>query len=265
MKHLFLATLLTSSLAFADMSDLSKYLTDAVDSVEDARKDAVTALNIMVDKVDISKENSTKSDINTEENSISTQIVETHALGEIAISTADVEIAKSKAIATITRAIDSIEKASIQHKDSIQEKALEIIIQAVSSVEIAKANASKKIVEATQRVEISKIQAPKTLKYPEETLSIAKNIAAVQIAKSVADVEIAKSQSLIDITQSSMESLMPLSTENTKKLEEITDKAKENISSYISELEIIKTKVIDRISEQMKDINILDDEKNNTK
>lgn len=261
MKHLLLATFVASSFASADMSSFSQYLTDAVDSVEDARKEAVTALNTMVNKVEISQKNSTS----TEENSITTQIVETHALGEIAISTADVEIAKAKAIATITKAIDSIEKATKETKIAVQEKALEIIVQAVSSVEIAKAHASKQIVEATQRVEISKTQVPKALEHSEEILSIAKNLAAVQIAKSVTDVEIAKSQSLIDVTRSSMESMTPLSTENSKKLEEMKNKAKENISNYITQLEKIKTKVIDKISTQMKDVNILNDDKNNSK
>jgi len=261
MKKLLLTTCLVSSFALADMSSFSQYLSDAVENVEDARKEAVKALNTMVDKVDISKKNNTS----TQENSLTTQIVETHALGEIAISTAEVEIAKTKAIAVITQAIDSIEKASKESKNAVQEKALALIVEAVSSVEIAKAYASKKIVEATQRVEISKTQAPKPLEHAEETLSIAKNLTAVQIAKSVADVEIAKSQSLIDITRSSMESMMPMSTENTKKLEEITAKAKENISTYMTQLETIKSKVIDKISLKMKDINLLNEEKNTSK
>jgi len=251
MKHLLLA-LFMATFTYADMSSFSKYLTETVDNVEKARKDAITALNTMVAKVDISQ----KDNKNTKEDSIPTQIIETHALGEIAISTADVEIAKAKAIAIISKAIDSIKEASKETKVSIQEKALKSIIQAVSSVEIAKAKASKKIVKATERVQLSKTQEAKKLEHPKETLAIAKNLAAMQIAKSVSDVEIAKAQSLIDITNSS--------TENTKKLKDIKEKAQENISKYLRELKKIKTKVIDEISIQMKTMNILK-EKNSSK
>jgi hypothetical protein len=157
MKRLILISLITSSVLLAQENTFSTYLTDAVNSVEDARKDAVKALNKMVDFVDTAKEKNAT----IAENSISTQIVEAHAIGTIAQSTADVEIAKAKAIATITQAVDTIEKADPQTLTTIKEEAYQQIINAVASVEIAKAKASKNIVEATQRVELSKLQPQK--------------------------------------------------------------------------------------------------------
>ena len=92
----------------------SNYLTDAVNNVESTRKEALVALDKMASYsyVDITQTNNT---------SISTQIVKTHAVTEIARNTADVEIAKTKAMAEISKAVDAIDDAKPKDKKKIEE------------------------------------------------------------------------------------------------------------------------------------------------
>ena len=260
MKHFILLTFLGTSILFSDVQNeetrneaMLAYITEAVTSVEDARQDALIALDKMVDNVDNAREKSTQQS----QNSISTQIVETHALGEIAKSTADVEIAKAKAIAKITKAVDAMDNASKVERLKVEDASFTSIMEAVTSVEIAKANASKNITEATQRVEIAKTQAPKHIEHEKETLSIAKNIAAVQIAKSVADVEVARSNSMIEIAYSSMNSMMPsFSEEDEKNLKEMKAKATANISTYMAELEVLKAEIVAKIANEVAKVEV---------
>ncbi|MFK5977097.1 MAG: hypothetical protein QM493_11390 [Sulfurovum sp.] len=261
-KTILLTAVLGLSLSFAETTvdepinkPLSSYLTEAVDSVESARKDAVDALHKMVKNIDIARANST---VISSDTTISTQIVETDAIGHIAKSTASVEIAKVKAIASITKAIDTMNSATKDGYKKAEEKALSIIVQAVALVEVAKAKASKNIVEATQRVELSKTKVPNKIAYEKETLNIAKNITAVIISKSVADVEIAKSNSLIEIAHS-MKSILPtLSEEDKENLKSIKAKASENISNYLTQLEVLKAEVVTKIAKEVAKIEIIE-------
>lgn len=263
MKNIIILALLSITITFAESKKentveetYSQYLTEAVESVEKARKEALDALDDMVKKVDLARE----SDPETE-NSISTQIVETHAIGQMAKSTADVEIAKTKAIAIISQAVDNIDHADIGDRKKVQEASFAMIIQAIASVEIAKANASKSIVEATKRVELSKTTATKTIPHEKETLSIAKNIAAVQIAQSVSDVEVAKSNSIIEMARSSMENIKsPLSKEEEEKLESIKAEATAKISSYLTKLEVLKAELTTKIAEEIVKVELAENE-----
>ena len=254
MKNIIILVLLSVTITFAESTKentteetYSQYLTEAIDSVEKARKEALDALDNMVKKVDLARESDPK-----EEDSISTQIVETHAISQMAKSTADVEIAKTKAIAKISQAVDNMDNASKEDRRKVEDASLAVIIQAIASVEIAKANASKSIVEATKRVELSKTKPTKTIEHAEETLSIAKNIAAVQIAQSVSDVEVAKSNSIIEIARSSMKNIKsPLSKEEEEKLENIKAEATAKISSYLTRLEVLKAELTSKIAEEI--------------
>jgi len=269
MKNLILLTLVSTALTLSAHAEetlskdsFSDYLTQAVDSVESARKDALDALDNMVKRVDLAKENTP--DNNT--SSIETQIVETYAIAEIAKNTADVEIVKAQAMTQITQAVDKIDNAKEEEKAEIEKTSLAIIIKAVAAVEIAKANASKHIVEATQRVEVSKTQAPQNLEHAQETLSIAKNVAAVQIAKSVSDVEIAKSNSFIEIARSSMNSMLPTVSDNDKEnIEDIKAEATAKISSYLTELEVLKAEISAKIAKEIAKVEIAEVESVSTK
>ena len=253
MKRILLLTVLGGSLLLADAPSnedtFSTYLSNAVQSVEDARKDALKALNTMVAKVDATEHNNTK-------RSVSTQIVETQSLAVIAENTAKVEIAKTNAIAQISKAVDAIDAASKEDYKAIRASSYKSIIDAIASVEIAKAHAAKHITLATQRVEVSKSN-PKSIPHEEETLSIAKNISAVKIAKSVAKVEVAKSNSYIEIAKSSMKNIVPtLSNEDKEKIENIKAKATAKISSYLTEIEVLKAKIEAKIAKEVAKVEV---------
>jgi hypothetical protein len=209
---------------------------------------------LKVDKARLENNSSTQ-----KPHSISTQIVETQAIADIAIYTGKVEIAKANALTKISQAVDSMQTATKENMDSIEEASLKMIIDAVASVEVAKANAAKYISKATQRVEVSKTMT-KTIPHEEETLSIAKNLSAIQIAKSVSEVEVAKSNSYIEIAKSSMQDmkeLMPtLSNENQEKLSTIKAEATAKISSYLTELEILKAEVEAKIAKEVAKVEV---------
>jgi len=258
MKQLILLSLLSTTFLLSQTSlptkitddNFSSYLTKAVDSVESARVDAVKALNDMVARVDEARKEGNVTE------SISSKIVETNAIANIARNTADVEITKAKAMAEISKAVDSMNNATEETRKSVEETSLKVIVEAVAQVEIAKANASKNIVEATKRVELSKLM-PKNIPNAEEILSIAKNFSAVQIAKSVSDVEIAKSSAYIEIAKSSMSGLVPeLSPENEKKLSEMKATATAKISSYLAQLEVLKAEIEAKIAQEVAKIEI---------
>ncbi|MDQ7046208.1 MAG: hypothetical protein Q9M39_00715 [Sulfurovum sp.] len=264
MKNIIMLALLSVTITFAESTKENasentlkettyvKYLTEAIDSVEKAREEALTALDNMVKKVDLMR----GSDLETED-SISTQIVETYAISQIAKNTADVEIAKTKAIAVISKAVNDIDNASKENRKKVKDASLSVIIRAIASVEISKAHASKNIAEATKRVELSKTKPSTTMDHPKETLSIAKNLAAVQIAQSVSDVEVAKSDSIIEMARSSIKNIkLPLSQEEEKKLQNIKAEATAKISSYLSRIEVLKAELTTKIAEEIVKVEI---------
>lgn len=256
MKHIISLMLLSTTLTLASEnieknSHFSEYLSKAVKSVEDARKDTLKTLNHVISSVESAREKNP----NIKE-STSTQIIETKSLATIARNTADVEIAKAHAMAEISKAVDALDAATPETKKAVEASSYAAIVNAIASVEIAKAKASKNIAKATGKVEISKT-IPKEIPHPKETLTIAKNLSAVEIAKSVSDVEVAKLNSYMEIVKSSLANMRPtLSSENKKKLEDIKAQASAKISSYIAKLEVIKADIATKIAEEMSKVKI---------
>jgi len=116
-------------------------------------------------------------------------------------------------------------------------------------------------VQATGRVEISKTKTPAGINHPKETLTIAKNVSAIQIAKSTAQTEVVRAVSRIEIARSSMEASltdgMPaLKKESLKNLEEIKAKATANISSYLAKIEIVKSHMLSKIASEVAAVEI---------
>jgi len=243
MKFILFTLMITSTtVLFANQIQLNtaptmnEHIKNAVARVETAREDTLAALKSMIHTVDNAKKES-----NENNRSISTQIIETHALSEIAKSTASVEVAKAKAMTLITQAIDKLDPQS-----------LGIIADAVASVEIAKEEAKKNIVKATGRVEVSKVKKPANISHGKETLTVAKNVSAIQIAKAV---------SLIEIARSSVESSLPksmkfVSEKNKEKLENIKAKATANISSYLAQIEVMKANMLAKIAAEVAKVEI---------
>jgi hypothetical protein len=224
---------------------MNEHVKNAVARVEAARDDTLNALKSMIHTVDNARKSGKENN-----RSISTQIIETHALSEIAKSTASVEVAKAKAMTLITHAIDKLDPDS-----------LSIIADAVASVEIAKAEAKKNIIKATGRVELSKVKKPAQIEHGNETLTVAKNVSAIQIAKSVAQAEVAKAVSLIEIARSSVESALPnsmgtLTKKSKENLEDIKAKATANISSYLAQIEVMKANMLAKIAAEVAKVEI---------
>jgi len=223
---------------------MDEHIQSAVKRVEAAREDTLMALKSMVSSVD--KARSTGKDTS---DSVNTQIIETHALSEMAKSTASVEVAKARAMTLITQAIDNLDPSS-----------LATIANAVASVEIAKANAQTNIAKATGRVEVSKTKPSSPIDYPNETLTIAKNVSAIQIAKSVAQTEVARAVSLIEVAKSSIESsleeIMPSTVQSKRELEEIKAKATANISTYLAQIEVVKANMLSKIATEVAKVEI---------
>ncbi len=252
----------TSLLTANDMqtnttSKINKNVTNAIARVEDARAETLSTLKSIIRTVETAREKYTNKKDNNY--SISTQIIQTHALSEIARNTASVEIAKAMATARITQAIDKLNSNS-----------LATIANAIASVEIAKAKAKKNIAKVTGAVEISKVKQPTHIKHAQETLTIAKNVSAIQIAQSVAQVEVAKAVSLLDIARSSIESALPKSPQqpiqkDQEKLEDIKAKATANISSYLAQIEVMKANMLAKIAKEVAKVEIAKLHENNTK
>lgn len=250
MKHLLSTLLFTSlTLSFAEQAktpiQLNEDVQKAIKQVENARIDTITSLQKMIQTVEDARSKSTNKDI-----SITTKIIEAHALGEIAKNTANVEITKARSVNLITQAIDKLNP-----------HALSIIANSIAEVEIAKAKATEAIIKVTQRVELSKTKSSTKLKYPNETLTIAKNLAAIEIAKSVAQTEMEKAISNVEIAQSNAESegntidTHP-SKQDQEELASIKAKATANISSYLARVEVVKANMIAKIAKEIAKVEI---------
>lgn len=252
MKHSILTLILTSSVLLGanplnpnKAPQIKEHLKQAVERVEAARTDSISKLNAMVKTVDKARASGKHSG-----DSINTQIIETHALSQIAKSTAKVEITKARAISIITQAIDRLDPSS-----------MEVIADAVASVEIAKAKAKADIVKATGHVEVSKTKPAQNIKHPKERLTIAKNVSAIQIAQSVAQTEVARAVSLVEVAKSSIQSAadspegeIDIYTED--ELEDIKAKATANISSYLAHIEVTKTNMLSKIAAEVAKVEI---------
>jgi len=252
MKHSIMTLILASTTLLSanqfnpnKPSNVNEHIKNAVTRVESAQKDTISDLKSMIHTVDKARASGIENN-----DSIATQIIETHALSEIAKNTAKVEITKAKAITLITQAIDKLDPSSMG-----------VIADAIASVEVAKAKAKANIVKATGHVEVSKTKTPVPLSHPKETLTIAKNVSAIQIAKSVAQTEVARAVSLIEVAKSSIENAVD-STEGEiemytlKELEDIKAKATANISSYLAQIEVMKANMLSKIAEEVARVEI---------
>jgi len=249
MKYTFFTFLLISNaFLLGDQivgSTTKAHLENAVQRVETARAAMFSTLNSVIDSVEYAKKKGTENNY-----SIATKIIETNALSEIAKSTADVEITKAKAISLITQAVDKLSP-----------DAANIIADAVSSVEVVKAQAKENIIKATGRVELSKLKAPVDMKYPQEALTVAKNVAAIQIAKSVAKTDVARAVSFAEVTKSSMQAdisnaAKSLTHGSKEALEEIKAKATAKISSYLANIEVTKANMLSKIAQEVAKVEI---------
>ena len=249
MKYTFFTFLLISNaFLLGDQivgSTTKAHLENAVQRVETARAAMFSTLNSVIDSVEYAKKKGTENN-----HSIATKIIETNALSEIAKSTADVEITKAKAISLITQAVDKLSP-----------DAANIIADAVSSVEVVKAQAKENIIKATGRVELSKLKAPVDMKYPQEALTVAKNVAAIQIAKSVAKTDVARAVSFAEVTKSSMQAdisnaAKSLTHGSKEALEEIKAKATAKISSYLANIEVTKANMLSKIAQEVAKVEI---------
>lgn len=253
MKHHILTLILTSSVLLnADIFNnpnepvtSNRYIQNAVERVEAARQNTMSVLHTMVKSVEQARQSGIKP-----EKSIATQIIETHAIGEIAASTANVETTKARAMSLITQAIDKMDPSSTQ-----------VIADAIASVEIAKAKAKANIVKATGRVEMSKTKQTRTFKHPKERLTVAKNVSAIKIAESVANTEVARAVSLVEVARSSIESAADsaqgeIETYTPQELEDIKAKATANISSYLAKIEVTKANMLSKIAAEVAKVEI---------
>jgi len=251
MKHTLITLLLTGfTLLLANQTETSLHTNEAVKQaiqrVENARVNTITSLQKMIKTVENARSNNTA----PKDVSIATKIIEAHALSEIAKSTANVEITKARSISLITQAIDKLDSNS-----------LSIIANSIAEVEIAKAKAKEAIIKVTQRVEVSKTKSSPTLKYPNETLTIAKNLAAIQIAKSVAQTEMEQAISSVEVVKSTTEfekqnTDTPQLEKNKENLAYIKAKATANISSYLAQIEVVKANMIAKIAKEIANVEI---------
>jgi hypothetical protein len=250
MKYLFSTLLLTGlTLSFAEQPktpiQANEDVQNAIQRVEKARASTITSLQEMIQTVENARAKSTPKDI-----SIATQIIEAHAISEIAKSTANVEITKARSMNLITQAMDKLNP-----------HALSIIANSIAEVEVAKAKAKEKIIKVTQRVELSKTKSSPELKYPNETLTIAKNLAAIQIAKAVAHTEMEKAISNVEIVKSNAKNkeksidTLP-SKKDQEELASIKATATANISSYLARIEVVKANMISKIAKEISRVEI---------
>ena len=97
--------------------------------------------------------------------------------------------------------------------------------------------------QATGRVEISKTKTPAEINHPKETLTIAKNVSAIEIARS-------------SMEASLTDGMPALKKESLKNLEEIKAKATANISSYLAKIEIVKSHMLSKIASEVAAVEI---------
>ena len=253
---LSVGALLLSQLQAEDTRDqVRNEILKSLDEVEKARQVAIDELRVTVKNIEDARKGS--SDINQTMKSNATKIAESQALGNIAASTATVEIAKIHAKDKIIKAIvsvEGIESKNITHKKVDTKKALAVkkIVSAIATVEIAKAKAARTIIKATEKVEISKIKKKYHFIDDASALIIAKNISAVKIAKSVSAVEITKAVSNVKIAKALLDKNIVLSVQKQYKgltLDEIKAKAKADISTITAKLEVMRAKALSDIAQ----------------
>lgn len=177
-----------------------------------------------------------------------TTIVEAKAVGDIAVSTAKVELSKVEASKRIHQAIDKVSKVTGEEAlEDAKAKAVQTISDAISLVEITKVGALKEMIQATGKVEQSKLRQGKTLIDDASAITVAKNVSAVKIARAVSAVEIAKAVASVELGQMLPdEKLAALLGVNYKHIPmaQLEVKAAAAISTAVSRVEVERAKAL---------------------
>lgn len=253
---LSVGALLFSQLYAEDTRDqVRDEILKSLNEVDKARQVTIDELKETVKSIEDTR--AQRGDTNQSEKSIETKIVETEEIGNIAQSTATVEIAKINAKEKTVHAIIKVAHVESEKATAIKienEKALAAkeIVKAVASVEIAKAHAARSIVEATKKVELSKTKEKYKLVDDASALKIAKNASAVQIAQSVSAVEITQAVSNVKIAKALLNENVTLSLEEQYRdltLDEIKSKASAKISTIKARMEVLRAKALADIAQ----------------
>lgn len=253
---LSVGALLFSQLYAEDTRDqVRDEILKSLNEVDKARQTTINELKETVKNIEDTR--AQRGDVNQTEKSIETKIVEVKEIGNIAQSTATVEIVKINAKEKTVHAIIKVEGVESEKSTAIKienEKALAVkeIVKAVSSVEIAKTHAARSIIRATKKVELSKTKEKYKLTDDASALKIAKNIAAVKIAKSVSAVEITQAVSNVKIAKALLHEDVALSIDEQYKdltLDEIKSKAKADISTITTRIEVLRAKALADIAQ----------------
>jgi len=255
MMILAICALLSLQLHAEDTRDqVRNEILKSFDEANQARQTTINELEKTVKSIEDAR--SERGDINETKKSMETKIVESEALGNIAKSTAAVEIAKIHAKETMIKAIIKVEsvkpkKETPQKIENEKALAAKEIAKAISSVEIVKAHAARSIINATKKVEISKTKEKYNLADDDSALKVAKNESAVQIAKSVSAVEIAQAVSEVGITKALLDENVKVKVKEQYKdltLDEIKSKARAEISMIQATMEVRRAKSLSDIA-----------------
>lgn len=255
-------SLLTLGNAQEDRIAVKNEIIKSVEEVDKAREEMIRELAQTISTIE--RERAVRGGESNTVPSGETKVMEAKAIGEIAESTAKVEIAKIQATTDIVKAIDCV--AQIGSIDEAEASAVQSISAAVSSVEVAKADAFKTMIVSTGEVERSKNREGKQFIDDASALTVAKNVSAVKIAKAVSAVEIAKAVSAAELSR-----LLPHETlvkllgvdYNTLSIKELEIKAAAAISTAVSKVEVAKANAlidIARVVAYIEMVKELDDE-----
>jgi len=256
MMILFAGALLSFQLHAEDTRDqVRNEILKSFDEAGTARQIAIDELRETVQSIE--DERAQRGDKNQSEETMETKIVKAQALGNIAQATAIVEIAKHNAKEKMVKAIIRVEGVKPEEATPLEianENALAVekIVKAITTVEIAKAKAAHTIMNETKKVEFSKTNNKNDLSADASAQKIANNISAVKIARSVSAVEITEAVSKVEITKALLDEDVELSVKDEYKdltLDEIESKAKADISTIQARMEVARAKALSDIAQ----------------
>ena len=255
MMILVMGALLSFQIHAEDTRDqVRSQILKSFDEANQARQTTINELEKTVKSIEGAR--TERGDINETQKSMETKIVESKALGNIAQSTATVEIAKIHAKEKMIKAMIKVEsvrskKETPQKIETEKDLAAKKIVKAIAAVEIVKAKAARSIMDATKKVEISKTKESYNSVNDGSALKVAKNRSAVQIAKSVSAVEIAQAVSKVEITKALLAEDVTVTVEEQYKdltLDEIKSKARAEISTIQARMDVARAKSLSDIA-----------------
>ena len=237
----------------------------SVDEIDRARQKAIEVLRASIAKAERERDirmgggNDSQAVESTE-----SKITESLSAADVTRAAASVEVAKARASTKIAKAVASVEKArnSLTQKSDGKNPELEKakreaagkIHQAIASVEAAKEKAAEQITKAGKTVASDKSRpAQKVLAYPNEALTVANGVSAVEIARSVSAVKISRAVSAVEITKTIADTRSPEPAAGTDRihlerqrvpLEEVKAKAAASIANSIARVEVTKANAL---------------------